>query len=61
MEIYGGWVERGQFRGENLVFQFGVEIFLRNLGHFLLVGILSGASASFSMESQPGPCSVFYL
>ena len=44
----GGNFVWGQVRGENFVFQFGVEIFPTNF--FVQY-------ASFSMESQPGLCS----
>ena len=59
----GGIFVRGQVCGENFVFQFGVQIFpiLRNLGHSTLITPVPRASASFSMESQPRPCSVFCI
>ena len=55
---------RGQLRGENCVFQFGVEIFPTNFfcaiwGTFCSLCILIGTSAHFSVESQPRRCSKF--
>ena len=55
----GGFI-RGQFRGKFFVFQFAPTKFFCSIwGTFYSLCILRGASASFSMESQTGPCSFF--
>ena len=64
--LQGGWVHKEAISWEIFVFQFGAEIsptklFCAIRGTSCSLGLLGGASASFSMESQPGPCSSFFI